>query len=222
MKLTLIDIIEEISKKLDKKREELENEGEKVSDENWQCLKNICNDRAISEEIYISFEKCSSDWKKLVSRLIKEISYIRDHRNNQTYQYLIQGGKISVLKKIDISKEAVLLFGDGIEKIYQYQPNKEIKQMSKVNQNCLAQLLREKGISMGAAIANCSFEQGELIAQLAKELQEMKQGYQDEISLFYCVIQNGKVSNLSDFDKKHQALFLISEKFQEEIYVYQP
>lgn len=223
MRQTVSNIINEMCKKLDNKRAEIEKGNKKISEENWKCLRSICIDKAISEGICPDLGKEFSDWRQLIFRLIAEIGHIKNQCEVvYVHQYLIQNGELLDLRKIDISRKALLIFGDGIEEIYQYRPKTSKKQILKKNQNCLAQLLKEKGISIGVAIEKCSFEQGALIARLAQELHEMKQSYEDKIGLSYSVIQNGKVSNLSDFCKEKEALFLISAKFVSEIYWYQP
>lgn len=190
------------------------------SKENWSRLESVLCDRVTSMQILPRIQECSYDHKRLIFALIKEISYIRGQTQNQLPQYIIQKGRCSFLNGIELSKDALILFGDGAEEIYVYQSQEDKNGISPEIQECLTKLLKERGIRMGAAIGKCSFNQRALIACLAQKLDEMWQGYTDGLELFYTVIQEGKNINLSDFNPRNEAFFWISTKYEANLYFY--
>lgn len=205
-------------RELSQVRRELEANGQTISDENWATLGNICRDRI---EIRMEFRRNSADWRELISRLIQEIDYRRIQNQSNLQQSLIQDGKTSALKDIDIFKDALILFDNGAVEIYLYQPEKK-RSISKEMQNSLEKLLKERGIRIGFEIKNCSLDQGDLIRRLLQELQAIQEEYQpqDKLGLFYYVIQDGKVLKLKEFDKTKQALFVLGDQYEMEIYLY--
>lgn len=206
-----------VSKSLCQVREQL---GMDEGSKNWRTLEGICRERVMCTNILMKIETYSADWRKLVARLIQEINCRNSRGCSNLHQCLIQNGKTSMLKRIDISKEALILFGDGAEEVFLYQPDKK-RVISEEMQNSLTELLKERGISAGAAIKNCSLDQGNLIGRLLQELQAIqeKQESQDKIGLFYSVIQDGKTLELKDFDKTKQAVFLVGNRYEVEIYL---
>lgn len=186
----------------------------------WETLENTCREKIMNTRILLEIGRYSADWRELIARLIQEISYRSTKIESNLHQSLIQNGKTSMLKCIDISKETLILFGNGAEEIYLYQPERK-QTISEEMKNALNQLLKERGISIGPAIKNCSLDQDDLIWRLAQELQVMQQEYQprDELDLFYSVIQDGKILQLEDFDKTKQALFLFGNRYEVEIYL---
>lgn len=206
--------VSNVMKRLCQVREQL---GMDERSKNWQTLEGICREKVMCTNILIKTETYSADWRKLVARLIQEINCRNSKGCSNLHQCLIQNGKTSMLKCIDISKEALILFGDGAEEIYVYQPDKK-KVISEEMQETLNKLLKERGISIGPAIKNCSLDQEDMIKRLAQELQ--KENLQDELGLFYSVIQDGKVLRLKEFDKTKQALFVLGDQYEMEIYLY--
>ncbi len=209
--------VSNVMKRLCQVREQL---GMDERSKNWQTLEGICREKVMCTNILIKTETYSADWRKLVARLIQEINCRNSKGCSNLHQCLIQNGKTSMLKCIDISKEALILFGDGAEEVFLYQPDKK-RVISEEMQNSLTELLKERGISAGAAIKKCSLDQGNLIGRLSQELQAIqeKQESQDKIGLFYSVIQDGKTLELKDFDKTKQAVFLVGNRYEVEIYL---
>lgn len=210
-------VINEVARKLNWCRNQFG--GIRASEENWSCLESVLCDRVTSMQILPRIQECSYEHKRLIFALIKEMSYIRGQTQNQLPQYIIQKGRCSVLNGIDLSEEALILFGDGAEEIYVYQPKGSRSRISPEIQELLTKLLKERGISIGAAIGKYSFNQRALIACLAQKLDEMWQGYTDGLQLFYTVIQEGKKVNLSDFNPRNEAFFLISTKYEASLFL---